>query len=71
MGVTATIAAASRARAVEVIAGGRRTHSVTAMATSAMTRVITRAAGGLPETAPRNVSGSTRRVIVPPGDWFS
>ncbi len=68
MGVTATIAAASRARPIEPAAGRRSTHSVRARAASAMTNVMNRAAGGLPRTAPRKVSGWSRRVTVPPGD---
>jgi hypothetical protein len=33
--------------------------------------VITRAAVGVSQAAPRNVLGSNRRATVPPGEWFS
>jgi len=66
--VTATTAAASSPRPVALRDGERRIQNVTTTAASAMTMVMILAAGGTPRTAPRNVSGSMSRAIVPPGE---
>src|SRR5579864_1434000 len=65
------MAAASSARPVAVADGACRTTTVAASTAIATPTVRTRAAAGLPRLAPRNESGCNRRVIVPPGEWFS
>jgi len=69
-GVAATTAAASSARPVRVVAGLPSSISVMTRIATDVASVTMRAATELPGTA-KKVCGSTRRVIVPPGEWFS
>ena len=65
------MAAASRPRVERSPLGLRSTQNVTARTARAMAKVITRAAGLVSRTAPRNVPGSNSLATVPPGEWFS
>src|SRR6266550_2596546 len=70
-GPAATMAAASRPRALPCAAGRRSTQNVAARTATAMSSVMTRAAGEVLATVPRNVPGSSSLATVPPGEWFS
>src|SRR2546430_777547 len=70
-GPAATMAAASSPRALPCAAGRRSTQNVATSTTTAMSSVMTRAAGGGLATVPRNVPGSSSLATVPPGEWFS
>src|SRR6266571_865497 len=65
-GVAATIAAASS----DLLRDERRAASVATSTATPKAVVNMRAGVGLPRTTTK-VFGSSRRVIVPPGEWFS
>jgi len=65
-GVAATIAAASS----DLLPDERSAASVPTSTATARAVVNMRAGVGLPRTTTK-VFGSNRRVIVPPGEWFS